>query len=228
MHRVPAPPRILLVGPVDLVVTATVVALQAQGFDAERLPALEPHLVLKQLAGSAPGVLLLDIDKWHVAGTVRAAVAAGWTVILLGGDTERERVAGAVAAGAAAWVPKSASFARLLGVVQNATAAELLMREEERAEWLALHRSTQAVMSDQVHRLEQLSAREREVLRHMVDGRRASEISAMLFLSITTVRTHIRSILSKLDVNSQARAVEVYTQTVRLWPRYAATPKRYA
>ncbi|GAA1272962.1 hypothetical protein GCM10009609_40070 [Pseudonocardia aurantiaca] len=228
MHLVPAPPRVVLLGPVDLAVTATVVALQAQGLNAERLSTVDPPLVLKRLTGSAPGILLIDIDKWKVASTVRTAVASGWTVIVLGGDADRERVAGAIAAGAAAWVPKSASFTRLLGFVRSATTAEPLMRDEERADWLALHRSTQAVVSDQVQRLEQLSSREREVLLHLVEGHRASEICVMLYLSISTVRTHIRSILCKLDVNSQAQAVEVYTQTVRLWPRYAASPKRYA
>jgi DNA-binding NarL/FixJ family response regulator len=218
----------VLLGPVDLAVTATVVALQAQGLNAERLSTVDPHLIVKRLAGSVPGILLLDIDNSKVASTVRTTVASGWTVIVLGGDADRERVAGAIAAGAAGWVPKSASFTRLLGVVRNATTAEPLMRDEERTEWLTLHRSTQAVVSDQVQRLEQLSSREREVLLYLVEGHRASEICAMLFLSISTVRTHIRSILCKLDVNSQAQAVEVYRQTVRLWPRYAASPKRYA
>jgi DNA-binding NarL/FixJ family response regulator len=51
--------------------------------------------------------------------------------------------------------------------------------------------------------LQQLSTREREVLDDLAKGRQAQEIAANLGVSISTVRTHIRSIFVKLKVNSQ-------------------------
>ncbi len=51
--------------------------------------------------------------------------------------------------------------------------------------------------------LHQLSAREREVLDDLAKGRQAQEIAANLGVSVSTVRTHIRSIFVKLKVNSQ-------------------------
>jgi len=41
----------------------------------------------------------------------------------------------------------------------------------------------------------------------MMEGRTASEIATTLVVSLTTVRSHIRSILRKLNVNSQLAAV---------------------
>src|SRR5205814_8599783 len=52
-----------------------------------------------------------------------------------------------------------------------------------------------------------LSRREGEVLRALMDGKSADETAAEQFVSITTVRTHIRSILRKLGVRSQLAAV---------------------
>lgn len=52
-----------------------------------------------------------------------------------------------------------------------------------------------------------LTPSERKVLYLMMEGRAAAEIAATLVVSLTTVRSHIRSILRKLNVNSQLAAV---------------------
>ena len=52
-----------------------------------------------------------------------------------------------------------------------------------------------------------LSPREREVLRHLTSGRRTDQIAGDLFLSRATVRNHVRSILTKMNVHSRIEAV---------------------
>jgi DNA-binding NarL/FixJ family response regulator len=52
-----------------------------------------------------------------------------------------------------------------------------------------------------------LTPSERRVLFHMMEGRSAADIATILVVSLTTVRSHIRSILRKLNVNSQLAAV---------------------
>jgi two-component system nitrate/nitrite response regulator NarL len=54
---------------------------------------------------------------------------------------------------------------------------------------------------------EQLTVREHEVLLALTLGHSAEEIAEAHYVSITTVRSHIRSILTKLGVNSQLAAV---------------------
>lgn len=54
-----------------------------------------------------------------------------------------------------------------------------------------------------------LSAREIEVLRLMADGTSTQEIADSLFISITTVRHHVQSILRKLGVHSKLEAVSL-------------------
>jgi DNA-binding NarL/FixJ family response regulator len=57
--------------------------------------------------------------------------------------------------------------------------------------------------------LMQLTPSERKVLYHLTSGSSASEIAGLLVVSIATVRSHIRSILRKLDVGSQLAAVAI-------------------
>lgn len=55
--------------------------------------------------------------------------------------------------------------------------------------------------------LEKLSAREKEILELLSEGFRYKEIAAKLFVSTETVRTHIRNIYLKLQVNSRTEAL---------------------
>ncbi|MGH3475479.1 MAG: helix-turn-helix domain-containing protein, partial [Nocardioidaceae bacterium] len=58
-------------------------------------------------------------------------------------------------------------------------------------------------------RLDVLSDREHEVLLRIVDGKPVSQIAAESVVSTNTVRTHVRSILTKLGVRSRLEAVSV-------------------
>jgi DNA-binding NarL/FixJ family response regulator len=55
--------------------------------------------------------------------------------------------------------------------------------------------------------LEKLSTREKEILEHLSKGLRYKEIADKIFLSTETVRTHIRNIYDKLQVNSRTEAL---------------------
>ena len=53
----------------------------------------------------------------------------------------------------------------------------------------------------------QLTTRENEILYSLVDGLSYKKLAEKYFISISTVRTHIRHIYEKLHVNSKAQAV---------------------
>ena len=65
-------------------------------------------------------------------------------------------------------------------------------------------------------RLEWLTERERLVLIDMMHGKNAEQIASDQIMAVCTVRTHIRSILSKLGVKSQLAAVAYANR--QLWP----------
>lgn len=55
---------------------------------------------------------------------------------------------------------------------------------------------------------QELSNREKEILEHLNKGYRYKEIADKLFLSIDTIRTHVRNIYEKLQVNSRVEALK--------------------
>jgi LuxR family maltose regulon positive regulatory protein len=56
--------------------------------------------------------------------------------------------------------------------------------------------------------VEPLTGRELEVLRLMADGLKYKEIAARLFISLNTVRFHVKSIYGKLNVNNRVQAID--------------------
>ncbi|HHT70695.1 MAG TPA: LuxR family transcriptional regulator [Firmicutes bacterium] len=59
----------------------------------------------------------------------------------------------------------------------------------------------------QTKTLEELTAREKEVLQHILSGKANREIAGALFISESTVKTHARNIFSKYDVGSRAELI---------------------
>ena len=55
-----------------------------------------------------------------------------------------------------------------------------------------------------------LTQREQEILSHLAKGYRYKEIADTLFISVETVRTHLRNIYDKLHVRSRTEAVLKY------------------
>lgn len=197
---------VAVLGPRTLLLTCLVAALRGHGHRA-CLSAQPP-----EPDGSAPGVLIVDVGFREAVPAVRRAAAQGWTVVAVGPRDRQDRVAAAVVAGAHAWVDTGAPFADLAELVSTAATGDLRMCDEERARWHEIHGGAEAEQRSRTERLRRLSPREREVLRLLADGRRAAEVAEDLFLALATVRSHIRSILVKLEVNSQEQAVAAFRE----------------
>ncbi len=73
-------------------------------------------------------------------------------------------------------------------------------------------------------RFDRLTPREQAVLRSLIEGMPASVIALESSVSVSTVRTQIRAILQKLNVNSQLQAVSLARQAG--WPTEASPAGR--
>lgn len=106
-------------------------------------------------------------------------------------------------AGARAYVTKHASPSVLCEAIIGVYGGQIVFPESVRPglnEAARLQRARTASTGA-------LSAREREVLLLISQGRSAPEIAEMLFLSVTTVKTHLQHIYDKLGASDRAAAV---------------------
>ena len=133
-------------------------------------------------------------------------------VVVAGTHSNPDEIVAALRAGALGWVTKDMPFASLLTGLRSAARGE---------RWIPGELLTAVLESMATHgpngngslgALPALTHREREVLQCMVDGLRRSQIAVELGMSPNTVRTHVQSILQKLDVHSSLRAVAIARQ----------------
>ena len=211
-------PTVLIVDDHDLVGTALAHGLRAEGVPARYARAVDVAGVLVEAESLPAGLALLDLDlgrdrtgrRMEGVDLVAPLVARGWRCIVLSGTADRGRVGAALAAGAAAAVSKHAPFPVLLSKVRAALAGQPIMTPEARRQLIDSHRSQEAERRTVEEKLERLTRREREVLAELAQGHRAPAVADRSGVSLATVRTQIRSVLTKLEVGSQLEAVALY------------------
>jgi len=219
--RSPVGYPVLVIDDHELFSTSLTMALRGNGFDAHQIPVARLADFVRQASDGPTGLVVLDLDlgrdsegRWvHGADLVGSLRQRGWQVLIVSGSVDQPGVAAAIAGGAIGSVPKSSSFETLVRTVGTAAEGKPIMTDAERYHWLGRHRGYQAKEIELARRLDRLSTREREVLELLAEGHRAGVIAARFVVSMATVRTQIRAILIKLEVNSQLEAVALVRQS---------------
>jgi DNA-binding NarL/FixJ family response regulator len=199
----------------ELFSTSLLLALTAYGLDTSPWPVERISELPARRPPKPRGLIVLDLDlgadlngrRINGADLIENLRAKGWAVLIVTGSNDKSGIAAAVARGAIGLVQKSSSLDVLLETVLTGARGKPVMSIAERDRWLELHRRYQARDRELAQRLSRLSPREREVLDRLAEGQRAATIAERLVVSMTTVRTQIRSILAKTGVNSQLEAV---------------------
>jgi len=158
-----------------------------------------------------PDVVLMDIRMPLLDGlaATRELVAdpnCPSRVLILTTFDSNEYVYEALAAGASGFLLKDAPADELIAALRVvADGAAILAPTVTRR--LIEQFARQRPHARDVSGVQQLSARERQVLRRMADGLNNSEIAAALFVGEATVKTHVARILQKLGARDRVQAV---------------------
>jgi DNA-binding NarL/FixJ family response regulator len=171
----------------------TVVAKASNGREAVKL-----------WSAHRPDVSLLDLRMPELNGVgvireVRDLDVSARVIVHTTYDTDEE-IYQAVRAGAKAYLLKDAPLEELLDAIRKVHAGETCIPP-------ALGAKLASRMSGDA-----LTGREIDVLRLLARGRSNKEIGTDLFISETTVKTHVRSIFSKLSVMSRTEAIAAANQ----------------
>jgi DNA-binding NarL/FixJ family response regulator len=208
-------PRLLLVDDHQLLVETLQMSLRQAGFDVSVPPGASFDQVLATAAEVRPTLVVLDLDLqgsgygYDLIGPLRDL---GAEVLVLTGSTDRIELARCLESGALGIASKTNGFGNVLDQIRRAAAGQTVTAVTERAQLLADLSAHRRATEKRSAPFEALSARERDVLRLIVDGLQAAAIAQASYVSLATVRTQIRSILMKLDVTSQVAAVALARQ----------------
>ena len=130
-------------------------------------------------------------------------------VVILTAVADDETMLDSVEAGADGYLTKDRAGFEVVKAVRDAHAGEILL---PRAVAFELAQRVGAASrnrpADPVH-VHDLTPRELEVLRMLVEGRSSRDICTELFIAPNTLRTHVQNVLAKLRVHSKLEAVAV-------------------
>src|SRR6188472_1795427 len=167
--------------------------------------AADVESAVQGIRATNPEVVLLDV---HLPGGGGKAVLdtlkperPDLVFLALSVSDAAEDVIGVIRAGARGYVTKTISAEELADAVLRVSEGDAVFSPRLAGFVLDAFRAGERVHSDT--ELDELTAREREVLQLIARGYRYKEIAARLHLSVKTVESHVSSVLRKLQLSSR-------------------------
>jgi DNA-binding NarL/FixJ family response regulator len=192
--------RMLLGGEEDI----EVVAEAANGLEAvEKTARFDPTVVLMDIR-------MPELDGLEATRRILAAEPAARVLVLTTFDLD-EYVYEALRAGASGFVLKDDPPEQLIAAIRTVAAGDALLSPTVTKR--VIQQFARVPRPAPPAELEELSERERDVFRLIARGLSNAEIGQELFISETTVKTHVTHILAKLDLRDRVQAVVLAHQT---------------
>jgi DNA-binding NarL/FixJ family response regulator len=158
-----------------------------------------------------PDVVLMDQHLPDISGAEATmalhAQLPGLAVVIVTMDPTDEALLAAIEAGASGFLAKSDGLRPVAEAVRRAAAGEMLIPAVTIARLLAMAQERWRREVARRTLVEQFTARETEILQLMAHGLDTRSMAERLMVSQTTVRTHVATVLGKLDAHSRLAAV---------------------
>jgi DNA-binding NarL/FixJ family response regulator len=192
--------RMLLSGEEDI----EVVAEASNGLEAvDKAARFHPTVVLMDIR-------MPELDGLEATRRILAADSAARILILTTFDLD-EYVYEALGAGASGFVLKDDPPEQLLAAIRTVAAGEALLSPGITKR--VIERFTHIPRPAPPKEFGELTTREQEVFRLIANGLSNPEIARELYISDTTVKTHVTHILQKLNLRDRVQAVVLAYQT---------------
>ncbi|MDN5616998.1 response regulator transcription factor [Rothia sp. HC945] len=159
-----------------------------------------------------PDVVLMDLRMPEMDGAEATAILRtshpDVAVLVLTTFDDDDSIARALASGARGYLTKDAGREEVAAAIRTAATGQVTFTRDI-GEKLAGSFSPQSISPRD--RFPNLTAREAEVLTHMVAGRSNTEIAQQLFLAVGTVKSYTNDIFTKLGAQNRAHAIALAT-----------------
>jgi DNA-binding NarL/FixJ family response regulator len=164
--------------------------------------------LIRDIVNSNPDLVIMDIDmpgKDGIACTRLIKLQFPKVKVLMQTVFEQnEKIKEAIHAGADGYILKKARPGELIDAIREASTDGVPLSPEVARKVLNLIKER---ASDSKNKQFDLTQRELEILHHLAEGRSYKAIAEELYISFSTVQSHIKHIYEKLDVNSKSEAV---------------------
>jgi DNA-binding NarL/FixJ family response regulator len=163
--------------------------------------------VVSDLARDEPDIVLMDIDLPDISGiegvrTIRNNFEK-IQIMMFTVFEDEDKIFAAIRAGASGYLLKKATSPEITEAVKVLYEGGAPMSSSiARKVIQAFQSPPSSSLADY-----QLTSREKEILFSLVDGLSYKKIGEKYFISLSTIRTHISNIYSKLHVHSKSQAV---------------------
>ncbi|MEU3062241.1 response regulator transcription factor [Streptomyces subrutilus] len=198
--------RVVIADDQDMVRTGFRMILESQPDIEVVADVVDGEAALAAVALHRPDVLLLDIRMPRLDGlevTRRLAGRDGPRIVIVTTFDLDEYVHAALRGGASGFLLKDASPAMLVEAVRAASVGDSLVSPAITVRLLR-EMAVRAPAAAAARRpAEPLTEREREVVRCLARGLTNAEIAAELFVSLSTVKTHLSNVQAKLDARNR-------------------------
>ncbi|OLD58731.1 MAG: DNA-binding response regulator, partial [Ignavibacteria bacterium 13_1_40CM_2_61_4] len=162
---------------------------------------------IENISRPPPDVLLMDINLGGMSGIegVRRlkSIFPKMNILMLTVFEENDKIFQSLCAGASGYLLKRTPPAKILDAISEVLQGGAPMTASVARKVLSLFTSIAPPTIPDLH----LTARESEILQHLVSGSSYKKISRDLFISFDTVNSHIKNIYEKLQVHSKTEAV---------------------
>ena len=213
------PIRVLVVDDQELVRAGFCVILEtAEGIQVAGEAANGAQAVA-QAAKLGPDVVLMDVRMPEMDGLEATRLItggerdAGPRVVMLTTFDLDDYVYEALRAGASGFLLKDAPRHDLIAAVRRVAAGDALLAPSVTRRLIEAFSRRPPEIAPSPSRLASLTARERDILLRLARGRSNAEIAGELFVSETTVKTHVGHLLAKLGLRDRVQAVILAYET---------------
>jgi two-component system response regulator NreC len=200
----PVPLRVLLADDHVLVRDGIKTTLEANGLSIVG-EASEGREAVKMVRELKPDVAIFDVSMPGLNGVDAARIALkenpGTKVVLLTVHTENEYVDEALRAGVSGYVLKKQATADLVRAIHEVSMGNIYLSPGISRAVMEAFRSGKELAA------RTLTAREREVLQLIAEGKTTKEIGSVLGISVKTAETHRSRVMDKLEIRDTAGLV---------------------